>query len=486
MAMECEFDRLKFLSPSEVERVHEASLRTLEKVGLIVEEPRLLQRFADAGARVDLGARRVRITPALVDAALSVAPKVVLLAGRDPSNDMLIGSPEQVCPSFMAGVAANYIYDPQRREHRLATRMDLADLVRIVEALPNTNGLVAPILPCDVDPRIQSEEICAEVLRNTTKHFTSVNFGQESARRTLEVASIVAGGLDRLAERPIVSVTVNPISPLMLDRNQCENLLEFAAAGLPITFGSAAVGGTTAPITIAGTVALANSETLAAVVATQIMKSGSPIILHTSTTCMDLRTGAYQSGAIERVLLSCCHIQMARSYGLPAAAATGISDSKVTDEQTAYEKTFNLFAAALAGVHLLRGGGAFDNLFVHSHEQLVIDDEIMAMIRRIMRGVDTSPDSFAAEIVEQVGPRGQFLDSLHTLVHMRREVSVSQLSTRLSRSQWEEEGSKDVVERARDKVRAILAGSPASLLPADVETTLATYQADLRRWAAGQ
>ena len=468
---------IQVLTEQELRSISEACFRLLENTGIIIHEPTLAARLADAGARLDPGSHRVRLPRTLVEWALRTAPREVTLCGRSPEVDIHLGGGGRDDLYYLAGNAGDYVYDPERKEHRPALLKDLSIISRIVDALPGTNGLVTPVLPADIPIDTRAERICVEVFRNSRKHFISLCNGRRSARNVIEIASMIAGGLGALVKRPIVTVNVNPISPLILDRTQAENLIEFSQAGLPVTFGSAAMGGATSPVTLAGTLVIGMSESLAAVTCAQLVAEGSPVILKTATTCMDLPTGSYPAGAIERCLLGAADVQMIRHYGLPAGSVPGVSDSKVMDEQCGYEKAFGFLFLALACSNMVLGGGAFDSMFSMSFEQLLIDDEMIAMIRRLTRGIEVSDETIALELIDEKGPGGNFLDAAHTLAHMRNEVLVPKLGKRISRGQWYAEGANDIARSATHRKEEILGRSRVGLIDPLLDRELEKYLA---------
>lgn len=472
---------LEVLSAEELTMIKDASLEILESVGLVVDEPTLFSRFVKAGATSDNPSRRIRIPTHLVEWALSVVPKSVTLCGRSPEYDIAFGTGFENKPYFRAGSGCTHIYDPMEGGHRLATILDVTKSALIIDGLTNTNCLTTPVLPSDVPIQIQAQWTCAEILRNTEKHVTCVAYGRESASDIIEIASIVAGGLNRLIKRPLISCVINPLSPLILDSKQSENLVEFSGKRLPITFGSAAMAGSTSPVTLAGTLVVANAETLAGLVASQIMVEGAPFLSSSAATCMDLRTAAYAGGAIERALLGAAHVQITHSYGLPAYGGSALSDSKVTDEQTGYEKAQAMLITGLSGADLVAGGGVIDSYFTLSYEQLIIDDELAAMLRRALRGIKITPETLAIEAIQRAGPGGNFLHDSHTLRHMREEIFVPTLTNLQGREKWYQTGSKDVTQVAREKVAFILANHKPKPIAGDLELELEAYLTHLRK-----
>lgn len=103
-----------------------------------------------------------------------------------------------------------------------------------------------------------------------------------------------------------------------------------------------------------------------------------------------------------------------------------------------------------------------------SYEELLIDAEIVRMIRRILQGIPVNKETIALDVIQKVGPAANYLAERHTMKHMRQELSTTQLINRRMRDHWEASGAKDIAQVAREKAIEILENYKPTPLPADV------------------
>jgi trimethylamine--corrinoid protein Co-methyltransferase len=309
--------------------------------------------------------------------------------------------------------------------------------------------------------------------RNTTKPLVGAVISDREVRFLHRAFSVIAGSEQRLRERPMFAIGVSPISPLALSEDGCAAMCLAAELAIPTRILPAPMLGGTAPMTFAGALALQNAELLAGLTLMQVAQPGCPVVLAPRLSVMDMRTGYSSYGTPELGMASACATQLAHSYGLPVDAVGLSSDSPTSDEQMGYEKAMNGVVAALAGTNWLSGPGGGGSGKSASLEQLVIDNEIVAMICRLLGVFEVNEDTLALEVIDRVGPRGNFLSQPHTARHLRSEEHYyPALSRRLEWEQWVAEGSRDIVAEARDKAREILRSHQAPPLSEDVTREL--------------
>jgi len=247
------------------------------------------------------------------------------------------------------------------------------------------------------------------------------------------------------------------MSPLTTDRVGVDMLLEVAQRGIPVICPSEPMGGSTAPVTLAGIVALAHAESLMGVVLSQLVNPGTPVLYGTAATISDMRTMNYLAGTIEMGLIQAAAAQLAQSMQIPFFGTAGLTDSKVPDEQAAYEKALVALNVALAGANYIHdAAGQLESALTVAYEQYVIDNEIIGMVLRALTGITVNDDTLALDVIGKVGPGGNFLSEDHTVRHMRTEFFMPQVSDRSNRNAWAVAGSLDARERARRMARDIL------------------------------
>ena len=459
--------KFSVLSSDQIYDIHMATLEVLEKTGVLVKDENALKLLDDSGAIVDFESKRVHIPQYLVEEAIRRAPKSIKLCGRDPKNNLRVEGNRSY---FGLGGSGIYMLDPDTYQRRTATLQDLVDSTRLADSLENIDFLMGLIIPQDVDQSVWDRYSALVKLQNTTKHCFTGALGEDGARDVLKMASQVAGGESELEKNPLFSFILCTVSPLTHDVRNTETAMELARHKAPIIFACESISGGTAPITLGGTLVLQNAEVLSANVIAQLTNPGTPVIYGAVSSPMDMRNGSIVMGVPEVALLGVAVTQLAQYYGIPLYSMAGISDSKIPDAQAAYEKALQQVLVGLTGGNLIHNAaGMLDKMITGSLEQMVIDDEIIGMVKRILRGIEINTDTLATDVIDKVGPGGNFLGEKHTRKHYQNEHDLSTLSDRLTREAWEKKGSKDVVQRAKEVVKQRLEYHKVE--PLDLEIT---------------
>jgi trimethylamine--corrinoid protein Co-methyltransferase len=260
------------------------------------------------------------------------------------------------------------------------------------------------------------------------------------------------------------------VSPLHLDTSVTDILLEWCTHGLPVVLSSAPMAGSTSPVTLAGALVQLNAEQLSGVVLTQLVQAGAPVLAGYIPGVADMRSGGYLGGAIEFGMMQAAAAQMAHFYGVPIYGSGGMSDSKVPDAQAGYEKMATLLLAAMGGCNYIHHAlGMVTNMNAVSLEQMVIDDDIVGMVMRVLRGIVSTDDMLAVEAIDRVGPGGHYLMDAHTLHFMRSELFHPELADRQIRASWEAAGKRDIRDRALARVEKLLREHEPPGVPQEVD-----------------
>ncbi|MDI7275021.1 MAG: trimethylamine methyltransferase family protein [Anaerolineae bacterium] len=447
--------RYGILTTEEIQRLHEATLFVLDRVGVRVHHEGIVERLAEAGAQVDRSAGLARMGEDLVMRSLQQAGKQFILYGRDGTRRARFGYGDIVTISSPGQYS--WVDWRERRRYPPTTR-ELLQAIRVGDALEHIDIVGAMTQPVDVPEPIRDIYLTAELVKHTAKPARAWIKNGLTARYVLEIYRIVAGGAEALRQRPQVEHFVEPISPLQMPRTGMEILLEFAEAGLPVSIGPMVQASATGPATLAGTLVQENAEILAALVIAQVLRPGTPVMYGGIPHIMDPRTALISFGSPEQALMAVAMVQVAHHYGLPVYVNTGLGDSKVVDVQTGYDRGMTFLMGALAGGDLLGHMGISGADQGASLLQLVADNEMIGYVKRIVRGIDLAPDRLATEVIAEVGPGGNYLGLEHTVRHYREEFWIpSRLWDRMSWDAWEEAGATTMAERAAARLEEILA-----------------------------
>ncbi|MCF8011524.1 MAG: trimethylamine methyltransferase family protein [Clostridiales bacterium] len=454
------------LTESDIHSINETSIDILQEPGVQCNNIRALDMFEKNGAVVDRETKKVRIPRGMLEDAIASAPSRVTLCGRNDKDDLLL---EGKRTHLGTGGTVLNVLDMETGKRRQTVIEDMKNFARLVDALDNVHFFMLPLYPNDIDVEDVDVNRFWWAMANTTKHVMGGVYTIDGVRNVINIAEHVAGSANKLRERPFISMVTCMMSPLIIDDTYGGLLMEVASHGIPVVCPAEPLAGATGPITLAGTVAVSNAESLAGVVLAQLTNRGTPTIYGTVATTMDMKSGYYLSGSIESGLINAACAQMAQFYQLPVYATAGMSDSKLPDIQAGYEKMATNIITALAGANYIHDAAGFlEFCTTISYEQMVIDDEIIGICMRAVKGIDTSLDSLARDVIKSVGAGGNFLTSTHTMKYCRSEFLNLSLGDRKSRKRWEKDGAKDCAERAKEKARRILAEHSPEPIPSEI------------------
>jgi len=309
---------LTLFSHDDLEMIHDATLEVLEYAGLYVQSEDAMDIYDGGGCIVDRKNNIVKIPAHVVEDAIRTAPKKVFLAGRDPKHDIVLESGRvNFCP-FGEGIM---VIDPYTGEYRKSTKADKGNVAKLVDALDQYDMLENTVAPRDVPPEVQSLHSYEVTVSNTTKHVPQPCHDKRSAQILIEMAAAVAGGREKLKDRPIVSGCTCPQSPLTISAGCADPIIEYAKAGLPQNILSMALAGATSPVTLAGTLVTHNAEVLGGIVLAQLTRKGAPVMYGSSTSIIDLKQLTATVGCPELGLISAAVAKLAQFYLLPSYVA---------------------------------------------------------------------------------------------------------------------------------------------------------------------
>lgn len=457
----------RLFTDEEVSKIADGVFWTLENVGIEVNSDGARNVLDDAGADVEAEGRVIKFPRSMVEDAIDRAPSQVILHGRDPDHDLFL---EDARVYFGTGGTVLYILDLETGEKRPTTVDDIANVGRLVDSLDNVHFYLVPLYPNELPQADVDVNRFYAAFKNTAKHVMGGVYTMDGLQQVIDMAAMIAGSEDELRDEPFVSFITLAIPPLRLDRLYTELMMEVARRGLPVAIPSEVLAGASGPMTLAGSIVVQLAESLAGITLAQLVNPGTPTILGSTASVMDMKSSAYLSGAIEMGLMQAGVAQMAQYYQLPLYSTAGMSDAKLPDAQAGYEKAMSSLMVGLAGANFIHdAAGPLEFCMSAAYEQYVIDDEIIGMAMRAVRGIEVTDETLALETIREIGPGGHFLTASNTLGHMRTEVFDPQVADRQLRDRWEASGSKDARERAREIARDRLLGHDPQALDPDLD-----------------
>ncbi|MEI7744906.1 MAG: trimethylamine methyltransferase family protein [Chloroflexota bacterium] len=453
------------LTPADCARLHDASIAILERTGIVIRDEESVERLRGAGARVE-GRDRVRIPGSLVEWALAAAPRTVTLHDRAGTPALALEGDNIY---FGPGSDCMSISDHRTGERRPAVLADAVDGVTLVDALPNMSFGMSMFMPADVPAAMADRHQMAIMLRHTTKPLVVVTYDVDAMMDAVAMAEAVAGGAEELRLRPRQAYYINVTRGLVANGDSLRKLVLLAAKGLPSIWVPVSSGGTTGPVTLAGTVAINNAGVLAGLVVAQLVRTGTPVIIPGfAGEALDLRTMVDPYGEPDTIGFA---PSLAHHYGLPMFGLAGGSDSKVVDQQAAADAALTMMGVATAGAHLIHDSGYLESGLTGSLAQVAVCDEIGGWIRSALAPVVIDDETLALDLIDEVGPEGSFLEAQHTLDHWAERWYPS-LIDRQSRSAWTAKGGTDLGQRAVALVTRILASHQAPPIPETAEQAI--------------
>ncbi|HEY75317.1 MAG TPA: hypothetical protein G4O00_03935 [Thermoflexia bacterium] len=456
--------RFSRLGPQECERIHLASLEVLERVGIEVYDEKARQLLVKAGARAD--GVRVRLPERLVEWALSVAPKRITLYDR---NGRVAIRAWGYRSYFGGGSDCLNILDHRTGERRRAVLEDVREATVLMDALPEVDFVMSAFLPSDADQRIYDRYQMEVMLNNTTKPIVFVTPDFEGCVTAVEMCEVVAGGAESFQQRPFAICYINVTSGLVANAEALQKCIYLAEKGLPLLYIPLNAGGVNSPVTTAGCMATMNAGTLLGIVLAQLVREGTPVGVpgwNGGPYNLQTMVGNYVLADEQGVATA-----MGKYYNLPVFGLGGSTDSKVLDQQCGAEVTISLFTALLSGANLVHDLGFMDAGMQGSLPLIAICNDLLGFLRAATRGVVVDDETLALDVVEELGPSGNYLAHDHTLKHFR-EAYYSKLADKWPHSQWVERGATTMEERAAKLVEEILAGHKPEPLPADIRRDL--------------
>lgn len=444
------------LSDSDVTAIHRCVMRLMEEVGFSGAIPPMVERVTQRGGRV-CGNGRLHFPASLVEEVLRRSRRSFVAWGQTREHDLDIADGRV---HFGSGGASPNIIDLETGRYRSATVRDLHDVARIVDTLDNIHFYDRSLVACDIeDPLAFDINTAYAILAGTAKHVGTSITEARNVEAVVGLFDAIAGGEGQYRQRPFAMLLSCHVVPPLRFAEEALWVLERAIPlGMPVMLVSAGQAGATAPATLAGAVAQAVAEALAGLVYCHLIDPDCVAIIGPKPLVSDLRTGSMCGGSGEQAVAAAAATQMARHYGLPCSVMAGITDSKVPDAQSGYEKACAVTLAAQAGCSMItQSCGMHASLLGAAPESYIIDNDMLGAIMRTVRGIEVNDDTLSVDTVnEVVTGEGHYLGHSQTLGAMTRDYLYPRLADRQSPGAWEEAGALDIRERARQEARRIL------------------------------
>ncbi len=441
----------KILTEDDIKSIHYATLEVLQKTGVKVMAPEAVRLLHDHGCRVE--GNRVYIPPYIVEGSIKKAPKRFRLYNREGHPAFEVGGRAS---HFGTGPTTPNVLDIRTGKRRPTQIKDIVDAARVCDALKNIEWIMPLGSAQDVPAEVADVYEFEAAVLNTDKPIAFICSDGQGVKDVIQMAAAARGDMESLIKKPFIVSFPEPICPLVHPKEAVEEILAASGAGIPLYYFPSPMTGATSPVTLAGTIVLAMADALTGLVIAQLNNPGTPVGLGLAPNIMEMFTGSICCGPPEFSLGIAAHAEVLQYYDLPSWGTAGLSDSKIVDEQAAVESTFSCMLNALAGLNMIHDTGYIEIGMTGSIDMVVLTDEIINMVRRVLGGVEINPDTLATQVIDAVGPGGNFLEEDHTVRYCRVETTQMPLMDRQNYDHWKENGGLTLGERVNARSRELL------------------------------
>ena len=461
------------LTREELYRIHSTTIEILEKTGVKVDSEDALRLLSDAGAIVDTRSHLVKIPESLIGLVVKKPSKCTMLHGRDSAHDVIFGDGRVYVMTDSTGIKT---IDVDTGHVRASTKQDLADSSRLVDGLENIQVFSTIVDALDCPQEVMRLEEFESMVSNTSKNICHGAKGRVEAANLVRMASAVAGGTEELRKRPMFHLMQTPVSPLLHDKENTDGVLEAAKYGIPISILNMPQGGLTAPLTMAGTLALSNAEVLSGMLLARLVNPEVPLIYGSCATVADVRIKDYTlvCGLVESGLIAAANAQLAHYYGYPCEM--GLTFGSILDDWISPLRLITAVMIASARADILFGVGLVNRSTTLSFEQLVIDNDLAGIVLREAKGIEVNDETLALDVISRVKPGGNFMSQEHTIKHLERELYIPRMFDKVD--------PKDLLFVAKERAKQILVTHKPEPLDEEIKHELRTIIQDAKRNAS--
>lgn len=411
--------KIQILSSEEIKHIDRLSRDVLNNVGFICEDEEAIDYFGKAGAKVDISSKRVFLSDSIISDAISMFIPEVTLYGRNGREPMHVGGNNLYFGT--TGMATNY-YDAENDEYRPSTTNDMIEMMKLCEVLSPPDYMLCNIAPTDVEAEyVDLYEFKAGMLYSS-KHIEAEATDLKNANKIIKMAEFMAGGSEKFKKAPFFSFLVTLTSPLHQRSDSTQLIIEGAKHNIPLFIESGPMAGATSPVTLAETVAIANAELLSSMILAKLVNPDVPTIYASWARIINMKNALVSIGAPEFGMLRIATTQMGKFYGLPTGGGANITDSLSLDSQSGAELLATSLLPALSDINMAQGMGLLAGMNAASSDVLIVASEIANYVKHIRNGINVDMSSVGYDLIEKIGPSGNYLGDDHTLFNFKKEL----------------------------------------------------------------
>ncbi|MCB0043949.1 MAG: trimethylamine methyltransferase family protein [Caldilineaceae bacterium] len=463
------------LSPEELDKLHEASMRIVEEIGIAFMDDEALDLWAAAGAAVDRSTQRVRIDRGLLLELTAKAPSSFTWRARNPARHVPIGS-NHIAFAPNGGTIFAQDLEKGRRPGIMADYNNFLRLMQMCNAIHFTGDQL--VTPHDVPVSHRHLQRSYSAFTLTDKAYMEAPHGRIISADAVEMAKIVFQEDVTRSHEPVLGGVVNASSPLRYDERMLGGMITFGRANQVLIITPFILAGAMSPITMAAAVAQQNAEALAGIAFVQVVRPGAPVLYGGFATNIDMKTGGPAFGTPEGAWAMAAGAQLARRYGLPYRGSGSLNTSKAPDAQSVYETMWSIWPAVMAHTNfVMHSVGWLEAGLTASFEKVIIDMESLAMFSYFFQGQEISDETLALDMIAQVGPGGHHFGTPHTHARYSTEFYTPILADRQNYETWALNGAQDAATRAHGIWKRLLADYAAPPMAVEIQEALQEFVA---------
>lgn len=453
---------LEFVSADEISYLHSATLELLSEKGACFENQEAIDLLLSAGAK-STDDKRIRIPEFLIERAIRSAPSTIQIYSRDGKEAMYLGDSSVYCGT---GSDCLFVLDSDTLQRRSALKKDIETFTRLSDRLSNIDFVLSMGVASDVPSQTADLHHFQAMIQNTPKPIVFTVVEPTNLPVINRIAEKITG--NSLKERPFIIHYAMPSPPLNHSQIALQNIIYCARHLIPVVYASGTQLGVSGPMTVTGGAVSANADVLAGLVVHQLASPGAPFIYGVGVAPLDMRTTVDSYGAPEGFSGNIINAQLARNYALPAWGYAACTDSKILDLQAAIEYMGSTISGLLSGCNMLHDVGYLESGLTASCESILFGNEVVEIARRILQPFTVNEETVPLELIKNIGPNQTFIETDHTLRHLR-DFYYSTLIDRNRYRTWEEKGSQTMFDRLKDRVQEILSTHQPKSLNNDIK-----------------
>jgi trimethylamine--corrinoid protein Co-methyltransferase len=411
-----------------VEQIHQASLKILNEIGVKFGSEEVNEIFRANGFRQENG--RTYFTEEQVNKYLDIATKKFIIYGRDENYYVNINTKDiNYCPGYGSPMITNV--DGSVRDALFDDYLKMANLFHMEKSF-NVNGGIL-VQPSDIDPEISIPAMVYASIKRSSKVIFGIQGVKKDQIDIFNMLEIMFGGKEELRKKARYIVLSTPTSPLKVESSALDTLLIGCEYNQPIAVCSACMPGATAPVTLAGAIAMCNAEMLSCIVLTQLVNPGNPVMYEFACYGSNVQSGNASIGSPELIKAGRYGSLLAKKYGLACRSGGALSDAKGVTAQAGVETAMSLLHTNLYKGNLaMHSAGILDSFATMSYEKLMLDFEAIDRCANYLEDIEVNENTLAFDTIKNVAVNGGiFLNQKHTVKNCRKAYNP-QISLRSS------------------------------------------------------